>query len=324
LCQEVITLSPEAIFQFDGNDNSDGDRPEVTDDLIQQFLIDRYPQKSRRSRKTHLCKFQDFLEEHSLTLDDLSYFRKRLMKSVQQGESDKSYVRNIVKTTRVFCKWLIRNRLITDWTEVDIDHAIEPVSKKNRGVSQDQILTPDEIQHFLDACESSRQKAMLALGRDAGLRANAVRTVTPADVFKKDQDPPNHFVKVKNSKLGKERTVPVPQNVYDSCAEYLRDQDRSIDELDDKPILTSDRNPSISDQKFYELFNEIRERANIGRPIVFHNLRHTFATRHVQNGVPIRIVSQWLGHEDLQQTFDYYVYYANYTDNYVAKFPWEE
>ena len=37
-----------------------------------------------------------------------------------------------------------------------------------------------------------------------------------------------------------------------------------------------------------------------------HDLRHTFATRCIENGIPMKVVQQWLGHSDYQTTANIY------------------
>lgn len=38
------------------------------------------------------------------------------------------------------------------------------------------------------------------------------------------------------------------------------------------------------------------------REVRFHDLRHTFGTRLAANGVPIRTIQEWMGHEDIRTT----------------------
>jgi integrase/recombinase XerD len=36
-----------------------------------------------------------------------------------------------------------------------------------------------------------------------------------------------------------------------------------------------------------------------------HKFRHTYATRHLQDGIDIRTIQQWLGHRDIASTMVY-------------------
>lgn len=39
-----------------------------------------------------------------------------------------------------------------------------------------------------------------------------------------------------------------------------------------------------------------------------HSLRHTFATRCIENGVPVKVLQKWLGHSDYKITMNIYVH----------------
>ncbi|MDA0700443.1 MAG: tyrosine-type recombinase/integrase [bacterium] len=46
--------------------------------------------------------------------------------------------------------------------------------------------------------------------------------------------------------------------------------------------------------------------AGIGKQVTLYSLRHTFATLHVAAGTPIKVVSDVLGHANIQQTANTY------------------
>ena len=40
----------------------------------------------------------------------------------------------------------------------------------------------------------------------------------------------------------------------------------------------------------------VLRKTKIDKPFTLHQLRHTFATRALKAGIPISVVSKWLGH----------------------------
>ncbi|MSP00241.1 MAG: site-specific integrase [Acetobacteraceae bacterium] len=56
--------------------------------------------------------------------------------------------------------------------------------------------------------------------------------------------------------------------------------------------------------------------ANISPPISFHELRHTYASRLAQRGVPMGVIAAQLGHADTRMTEKHY---AHLSPNYIAE-----
>jgi site-specific recombinase XerD len=61
---------------------------------------------------------------------------------------------------------------------------------------------------------------------------------------------------------------------------------------------------TITDQKRHEWFNEAVAQAGI-KDFHWHDLRHTFASRLVMSGVPLRTVQELMGHKSIQMTCRY-------------------
>ena len=54
-------------------------------------------------------------------------------------------------------------------------------------------------------------------------------------------------------------------------------------------------------------FKPLRDRSGLP-PIHFHDLRHTYATLALLNGVPVKVVSEVLGHKDVSTTLRTYAH----------------
>ena len=61
----------------------------------------------------------------------------------------------------------------------------------------------------------------------------------------------------------------------------------------------------MSNQKCNAYLKEIQDICNITKPLHTHIARHTAATRFLNDGMPIEIVSKILGHTNTRQTMHY-------------------
>ncbi len=77
--------------------------------------------------------------------------------------------------------------------------------------------------------------------------------------------------------------------------------------FDDSYLLTSSPSKFIEPRAYQYKFKKYLETANI-RNINFHALRHTFATRAVEQGMDIKSLSEILGHSTVNFTLDRYVH----------------
>lgn len=98
------------------------------------------------------------------------------------------------------------------------------------------------------------------------------------------------------------REVPISRTLEPYLREALEKQEPNkldllfCDRYSGKPLRTSD----VSNY-----FNRICKRALIA-PRGQHALRHTFATRCIEAGIPPVVLKQWLGHSDIHITLDTY------------------
>ena len=63
----------------------------------------------------------------------------------------------------------------------------------------------------------------------------------------------------------------------------------------------------LSYRNLHRALANILERNNIDHGSI-HSLRHTFATRLFRNGVEVKVISELLGHSDINITYDIYTH----------------
>jgi integrase/recombinase XerD len=144
----------------------------------------------------------------------------------------------------------------------------------------------------------------------AGLRRNEALSAGPENILIKKRDgDEDYLLEVESGKGGIDRIIPISDSIHDPLEHYLQKQGRDIRSQEESPILISRKNQSLSEPQFNRVIRGLVDRAGIGRSITPHNLRDTFATQMLKTGVPIHVVSRWLGHSSIRTTDKRYGYF---------------
>ena len=111
-------------------------------------------------------------------------------------------------------------------------------------------------------------------------------------------------------KTGRARVVPLTPSciaaLRGQTAQQLSDSDKWGDAWQDTGyIYTTEGGLPLHPERATKLFYEAVDAAKVPR-IRLHDLRHTAATLARQAGVPIEVVSRWLGHQSTEMTHDIY------------------
>ncbi len=178
-------------------------------------------------------------------------------------------------------------------------------------------LTESEYQRVLEKTDPNRPEArsgfsvlrrymLIRLLLWTGLRVSEAIHLRIDDLHK-DEDPP--FLRV-IGKGDKEREIPLPDRLLMELEDYLEQRQDYLlrNGRSSVPYLFVDRNgapytPGGVWAMIDRLLREIDAQKRHRGP---HILRHTFATRQLQAGIPPAVVKAWMGHGDLGVLFSVY------------------
>ncbi len=221
--------------------------------------------------------------------------------------------RNGVGLGPLLTRWLPSGRGGTSWRPF-LHHISKGTPQARREIrlkaarKQPRVLTVDEVQAILDACDRLRDRLLFAVLHDTGMRIGEV-----LGLRHEDWEAPQLQVTVTprtndngaRSKSGETRTIPVSAELIRLYADYMHGE---YGDLDSDYVFVNlwgePRGHPWSYPAVYDLVRRVRARSGVDFDP--HWCRHTYATRLLRAGAPLEVVSKLLGHASVTTTSEVY------------------
>lgn len=175
-----------------------------------------------------------------------------------------------------------------EWGYVKINPA-KGVKKLKEPPGRLRYLNSDEIRALITAC-SDHLRPIVVTALNTGMRKTEILRLRWAQV-----DLENRKITVINSKNNESRIIPINQTLFNELSNLSK---KSKGEY----LFSDGAGQPFSDIK--RSFSTALRRAGI-KDFRFHDLRHTFGSYLVMQGVDLRTVQQIMGHKDIKMTMRY-------------------
>ena len=168
------------------------------------------------------------------------------------------------------------------------------------------VLSRDEIQQLEDAARSERDKLIVRVLADTGIRVGELLGLRCSDLLERDR---HHYLRIAGASQGggakgdKSRLVPVPRQ-WRRLQRYV-ERGRPKDTASDRLFLSSRRDRTTGDFEpltvsgVQQLVRTVAEIAGIQKRVHPHLLRHSYATWALNRGMNPILLAQVLGHSSL-------------------------
>ena len=288
---------PDAIDRYLENKQRDG---------LQESTLSGYEYKLKNfSRHTPLgAKVRDVQPDHIH-----SYIRARVNKGKKNASPpSNATVRSRYRHVSAFFSWAVENNLVDE-------SPVDQVRKPRKEEKTKAYLKPEDIRRILRAVDAHREiregepgptpqdtwlKILIRVAVGTGLRRGELLNLRWGDV-----DLESGRLMVRNredftSKSGCERTVPLRGDAL----EALRAVREARSPLDDEPIFADANNQVPKPDRVSKRFKFYVRKAGLSNQerLSFHSCRHTTGSWLSMQGVPLRIISEILGHSSTQIT----------------------
>jgi len=175
------------------------------------------------------------------------------------------------------------------------------------------VLTRQQVAALLGAVQLPRYRTALTLIYHTGLRVGEAVRITVRDL--KDTHTPHPRLHVRCGKGGKDRYVPLAAGMVDQLRAWWQThrhptflfpgpssgwRERA------QPAHAAQRaERHLSGSAVQNTFRLARATAGLPVEATVHTLRHCYATHLLEEGVSLRLISQYLGHASLEPTLIY-------------------
>jgi len=251
---------------------------------------------SRNMIKQLPCHIDDFLKFTVKTVTEIeaedilnfhTYLQERPNKRRSGGLSE-SYINHHIYGLKLFFGWQQDKGAI-------LENPISSLEFKKPRSKPREVLTEKEVTELFEACETLKQRAVLAIFYGCGLRRSEGEDLDLKDI---------HFragiLYVRKGKNSKRRAVPLSGQVKTELWNYAVNERETKE--NEKAFITNQIRTRALGSTYNKILKSILERTSISKEITLHCLRHSIATHLLDNDLPVEYVRDFLGHKHLEST----------------------
>lgn len=209
------------------------------------------------------------------------HIRMFLVDAQRRGLSS-AYVHGHARAIRAFFNYCVRDELLD----------VSPFARVRMPRLEKKILpalTGSEVRATLAACETERDRAVVLVLLDAGLRASELCGLNVDDV-----DMTTGAVHVRHGKGQKERITFIGPRTRKQIFRYLK-----LERTDGgKALFLSARGERLTYSGVAQIFKRLRRKVKIDN-LSAHACRRTFAINALRGGMNIYVLAKLMGHADI-------------------------
>ena len=247
-------------------------------ECLQRFLKSRRQGISPRTYEFYKALLNPFIHSCELTPESINTFLSRL--TCANGKN--AYYRAI----RAFCNWLHRQELIIDnpITRVDPPKMMKIILPS---------LTPEQVDYLIQSADTVRDKAIISLFADSGIRLTELLGIKPDHI-----DFDTNIIIIWG-KGGKQRKAPFTRRTAELLREYLRVKRVSI--VNENVCVSNIW--GLRKRGIQIMLWRLEQRT--GLPCNPHTFRRTFASNLHRAGLDVEHIMRLGGWESLDMVLRY-------------------
>lgn len=267
---------------------------ELTAPVIKQYIKDKLSNGRIRINGNNLGLSIKTVKEHIVLL------KKALNKAVEEGE-------------------MLFNPCIGVSFPKDIKPEIKPLEQEEQELLESHIHP-----HFKPNSLLSVKVALYAGLRNGEVCALQIKDIdfknhlihVTKTLYRAKTENGHTEIRIGTTKNKRNRYVPITKELEKDLLIYLEAMPKEVRDNPEQFLFVNNKGKSLEPKSLLYHFKKLLKQCDLSN-IRFHDLRHTFATRCLECGIELKIVSKMLGHSSIQITADLYTHVTNKTMCYA-------
>lgn len=283
-----------------------------SDDLLKiykSYLISKgLSARTINDYQTEAKRFLNYLEANRINFLklNLTLIENYLSIAKRIRNLERGYSKTVV-LVKIFIDFLnVKGYTNIKTSNIKIPKKVLPVSEKlsDKDIEKIEKYLFSKKQRYRS--ENLRDRLIFYLGIDCGLRKSEMTNLNIEDI-----DLENMEMKIKNSKCGKDRKVPISYKLKNIIVLYKKETKNYSGAL-----VRGSFGERISKNSLQNIIIRTYEESGVYRKgLCIHSLRHTYADRQRRKGIDIPTISKLMGHTDIATTMLYF----HITDDDIRK-----
>ncbi len=240
--------------------------------------------------------FLPFCAREGITnVDELSnqvmdrYSSELLERGGKRGALSRHSVHAYVRNVNLFLGWARRQ-----------GESVEAKGQLPKLARRDiDVLSREEISAMEAAAPTERDKLIIRVLADTGMRVGELVGLRPADVIERNRA---HFLRITRAKGGDSRLAPIMPELARRLRRYA--EKGRPDHAPDRLFVALRRSPNgrtapLETSGVLQMVRDIAERAHVAKRVYPHLFRHSFITEALRRGMNPLMVAKIVGHSSL-------------------------
>ncbi len=243
----------------------------------------RYSNSTIKTYSAYFKDFKHYFEESdlsNLTSEDITEYLLELINKWDMSVSEQNQRINAIKF--YYEKVLHKERQVYE------------IERPRKVRTLPDVLSKQEIGTILKTTQNLMHKTVISVIYSCGLRRSEVINLKLEDI-----DSKRMMIKIIGAKGKKDRYVQLSQVLLQLLRQYYAEF---------KPqqwLFEGQKGGKYGTESISNLLKTAAKRAGINKRVYPHMLRHSFATHQLEQGVDIRFIQAWLGHDSVKTTQRY-------------------